>query len=93
MCCDFIGDPGNRGYLQDTDEQLRATIIAAHRSGWQVATHANGDRAVDLVLDSYEEAQRQYPRHDPRHRIEYCAVTSPQQVDRIVQAGVVPVPQ
>jgi predicted amidohydrolase YtcJ len=93
MCCDFSDDPGNRGYLQDTDEKLRATIIAAHRSGWQVATHAIGDRAVDLVLDSYEEAQRQYPRQDPRHRIEHCAVTSPQQVDRIVQAGVVPVPQ
>jgi len=93
MCCDFSDEAGNRGYLQDTEEQLRATIIAAHRSGWQVATHAIGDRAIDVVLDSYEQAQRQYPRQDPRHRIEHCAVTSPQQVDRLAQAGVVPVPQ
>ncbi|MBQ0987271.1 amidohydrolase [Streptomyces sp. F63] len=93
MCCDFADDPGNRGYLQAGEEELAATIIAAHRAGWQVATHAIGDRAVDVVLSAYEEAQRRYPRHDPRHRIEHCAVTSPEQVERVVRLGVIPVPQ
>ena len=36
-------------------------IIDAHRSGWQVATHAIGDRAVSSVLDAYAEAQRRTP--------------------------------
>ncbi|MFH0244976.1 amidohydrolase [Streptomyces sp. HK10] len=93
MCCDFADDPGNRGYLQAGEEELTATIVAAHRAGWQVATHAIGDRAVDVVLSAYERAQRRYPRPDPRHRIEHCAVTSPRQVERIVRLGVIPVPQ
>src|SRR6266496_250735 len=58
------------GYLQADAADLRAAIIAAHRSGWQVATHAIGDRAIDLVLDAYADALAQYPRPDPRHRIE-----------------------
>ncbi|MDB1087137.1 amidohydrolase [Streptomyces sp. ACA25] len=93
MCCDFADDPGNRGFLQDDEDRLTETIIAAHRAGWQVATHAIGDRAVDVVLAAYAEAQRRHPRSDPRHRIEHCAVTSPEQVERIVRLGVIPVPQ
>ncbi|GAA1909898.1 amidohydrolase [Streptomyces sodiiphilus] len=93
MCCDFADDPGNRGFLQDDEEKLSATIVAAHRAGWQVATHAIGDRAVDVVLSAYEEAQRRYPRRDPRHRLEHCAVASPEQVERISRLGVIPVPQ
>jgi predicted amidohydrolase YtcJ len=88
--------PGNgqgRGYLQADAAELQATIIAAHRSGWQVATHAIGDRAIDLVLDAYAEALAQYPRPDPRHRIEHFAVVQPRQVARAAGLGVIAVPQ
>ena len=47
---DFADTPGEAGYLQADAAELRATITAAHRSGWQVATHAVGDRAIDLAL-------------------------------------------
>lgn len=88
----FADEPDNVGYYQDDPGDLTEQIVAAHRGGWQVAAHAIGDRAVDLVLDAYEAAGR-YPRRGPAHRIEHCAVTSPEQVDRIVAAGVLPVPQ
>jgi predicted amidohydrolase YtcJ len=90
---DFAGSPGNRGYLQGDAAQLTATIVAAHRSGWQVAAHAIGDRAIDLAFDAYEQAQRQYPRADTRHRIEHFAVSRPEHVGRAAQLGVIPVPQ
>lgn len=93
MCHDYTDDPGNRGFLQADEDRLTATVIAAHRAGWQVATHAIGDRAVDVVLAAYAEAQRRYPRKDPRHRIEHCAITSPEQVERVAGLGVIPVPQ
>jgi hypothetical protein len=87
-------DPGaGRGYLQADAADLQATIIAAHRSGWQVATHAIGDRAIDVALDAYARALAQYPRRDPRHRIEHFAVTQPGQVTRAAELGVVAVPQ
>jgi hypothetical protein len=93
MTDDFAGTPGDRGYLQADSDQLAATIIAAHRSGWQVAAHAIGDRAIDLALDAFAEAQRRYPRPDPRHRIEHFAIVRPDQVARAAGLGVVPVPQ
>ena len=89
----FAGNGDNRGYLQADADELRAAIIAAHRSGWQVATHAIGDRAIDLALDAYAEALEKYPRPDPRHRIEHFAVVQPRQVARAAELGVIAVPQ
>jgi predicted amidohydrolase YtcJ len=90
---DYAGSPGEAGYLQADEASLRAAIIAAHRSGWQVAAHAIGDRAIDLALDAYAEAQSRYPRPDTRHRIEHFATSRPDQVLRSAELGVVAVPQ
>jgi len=88
----YDGSDGS-GYLQADAADLQAAIIAAHRSGWQVATHAIGDRAIDVVLDAYARALAQYPRPDPRHRIEHFAVVQPRQVARAAELGVIAVPQ
>jgi predicted amidohydrolase YtcJ len=93
MCCDYADTPGNAGFLQTEAAALRESIVRSHENGWQVATHAIGDRALDVVLDAYEEAQRRAPRTDARHRIEHVGVASDEQVARIVAAGLVPVPQ
>lgn len=89
----FDGEPGNRGFLQADPDELRALIVAAHRSGWQVATHAIGDRAIDLVLDIYRDALARYPRKDHRHRIEHCAVATRDAVRTMAELGVIPNPQ
>lgn len=92
--CAHGGDeePG-RGMLAFDPEQLARTLALLHRSGWQLAVHAIGDRAVDHAIDHLERAQRQYPRHDARHRIEHCGIASEEAVGRIARAGIVPVPQ
>lgn len=93
MFDDFEGEPGNSGYLQMPEATLHALIMSAHISGWQVAVHAIGDRAVASVLDAYTEAQARKPRPDCRHRIEHCGMTRAVDVARIAGLGVVPVPQ
>ena len=90
---DFEGEPGNRGYLQMDESKLHRLITKAHRSGWQVAVHAIGDRAVASVVDGFTAAQRRYPRDDTRHRIEHCGMTRSVEVTRIAELGVIPVPQ
>ncbi|MGO8896710.1 MAG: amidohydrolase [Streptosporangiaceae bacterium] len=90
---DGDGNEDDCGYLQADAADLQATIIAAHRSGWQVATHAIGDLAIDVVLDAYARARQEYPRRDPRHRIEHFAVVQPRQVARAAELGVIAVPQ
>jgi hypothetical protein len=93
MCDAYADDDGGVGYFQTSPAELRETIGRAHRSGWQVATHAIGDRAVGEVLDIYEEVLTAHPRTDHRHRIEHCGITRPEDVDRIARLGVIPVPQ
>jgi predicted amidohydrolase YtcJ len=93
MCDDYVGNDGQHGYFQMPLTQLRELIRRAHRSGWQVATHAIGDRAVREILDCYEAVLTEHPRRDHRHRIEHCGFTGPEDIERISRLGVIPVPQ
>ena len=81
------------GFFQTEPEILRQRIVAAHRSGWQVCTHAIGDRAVATVLDIYGECLASWPRPDARHRIEHCGVIAEPLLDKVKALGVIPVPQ
>ncbi|WP_019610254.1 amidohydrolase [Nocardiopsis sp. CNS-639] len=81
------------GVYQNSPEEMRALVVAAHRAGWRVAAHAIGDDAVDVALEAFAEAQRALPRPDVRHRIEHAGVVRPDQLPRIAEAGLVPVPQ
>ena len=89
----YADDSSNRGMLAMDESELQETVLRAHRSGWQLATHAIGDLAVDAVLDAYERALQASPRSDHRHRIEHAGVVSEQAVSRMAALGVIPSPQ
>ncbi len=77
---------------------LRQSIIDAHRGGWQVACHAIGDAAVDLVLDALAEAGRGGPHParggtTTRHRIEHGVMIRSDQVGRLAALGMTVVTQ
>ncbi|SFR23069.1 hypothetical protein SAMN04488564_106465 [Lentzea waywayandensis] len=83
----------NTGRLAESEEFMRSAIIDGHHAGWQLAIHAIGDRAIDFTLDAVQEAQRQRPRADARHRIEHCGLVRSDQLSRIAALGMVPVVQ
>ncbi|MBB4688089.1 amidohydrolase [Amycolatopsis jiangsuensis] len=89
----FAGEPDNRGYFQVPEEELARTIRLAHDAGWQIATHAIGDRAITVVLDAYEAALAATPRADHRHRIEHCGVLPPAELARLARLRLIPSPQ
>jgi predicted amidohydrolase YtcJ len=76
-----------------SENEFRDAIGRAHRAGWQIGVHAQGDRAIDRVLDAYESALAADPRDDHRHRIEHCGGPRPDQVERIARLGVIVVGQ
>lgn len=86
---DDVEHPDNRGLLMQSQEQLDALVMAAHRKGMQVAIHAIGDRAVDSALDAIEKALRAYPRADHRHRIVHLQIINPRIIARFKELGVV----
>lgn len=57
--------------------------------GIRPSTHAVGDAAVDLVLDAYEEANRDRSIVDQRWAIEHAFITQPEQIQRIRDLGIV----
>jgi len=85
----YADNPSSSGVLYFTDEKLQEFVLEAHRNGLQIAMHAIGDRAVDQLLDAYENALKKHPRKDHRHRIEHIEVPTENQVKRCKELGIV----
>jgi predicted amidohydrolase YtcJ len=89
----YIGIPNNYVGLQLTSrEQLYETGRKAHAAGWQLATHANGDLAIDRILGVYEQIQKEVPKKDPRFRIEHCTLLTDALIQRMRALRVIPAP-
>jgi predicted amidohydrolase YtcJ len=88
----YIGIPNYFGVESGTRESLYENSRKAWGAGFQLATHANGERAIDRILSVYEQLSREAPRRDPRFRIEHCTVVTPELIARIRNVGAIPVP-
>jgi predicted amidohydrolase YtcJ len=86
----YICDGNESGWLIYEQEELNAMVLALHRRGYQIATHANGDAAIDSILDAYENALKIQPRSDHRYRIEHCQVCHPEHIERMQKLGIIP---
>jgi len=80
------------GILTMTQQEIDDAVEDAWRHNFRVAIHANGDVTIDMVLKAYERVQKQWPRPDPRNRIEHCSLVNPELLERIKAAGVLPTP-
>jgi predicted amidohydrolase YtcJ len=86
----YHDDRGNSGLLLIDPKVLEATTIAALEHGWQVCTHAIGDKGNALVLDAYAAARRVVPgNRDPRLRIEHAQTVRHDDVRRFAELGVI----
>ena len=72
-----------------SQEQLDADYEKWWNAGWQVATHSNGDREIEMVLTAIEHAQAKNPRPDARWRIEHASVMNQAMLDRAKKDGVI----
>jgi len=81
---DYFGIPPAR-----TQEKLDEDFQKWWDAGWQVATHSNGDREIDMVLTAIERAEAKNPRPDARWRIEHASVMNQALLDRAKKDGVV----
>jgi len=86
----YSDDPGNTGLLVSTPEHLRDVATRALRAGFQIATHAIGDRGNRMALDAYGAALKAVPTADHRFRIEHASVIDPADILRFAELGVIP---
>jgi hypothetical protein len=86
----YADDPNNRGLTVMSEADLRMIVEEALASGFQVCTHAIGDRGNNIVLNVYEAALQAHRAKDPRLRIEHAQVLAPDDIPRFNRLGVIP---
>ncbi|NRQ37022.1 amidohydrolase [Nonomuraea sp. NN258] len=84
----LLGVPGGRSEANYSAAELLEISRAYFAAGWQLACHANGDQAVELVLDAWERLLRDAGRPDHRLRLEHCSAMRPEQFARAHALGV-----
>lgn len=75
-------------------DTVLSTSREALKSGFQVCSHAIGDRANREILDRYEMAMKENPDvKDSRFRIEHAQHLNPTDIPRFAKLGVIPAMQ
>ncbi len=84
---DYADDPGNQGLILTSPEVLQALASRCKKSGFQLCTHAIGDRGCQSVLDAY--AATFAPGGDLRFRLEHAQVLTQRQIEQMASLGIV----
>jgi predicted amidohydrolase YtcJ len=82
----YSDDPSNSGLMIASSAHVARRSQAAMTAGFQVGTHAIGDRAVRNVIDAYASAG---VRPEQRFRIEHLQVVSPEDFSRLSGLGII----
>jgi predicted amidohydrolase YtcJ len=83
--------PGYSGYAAASAEQVMDAVQWASENGIQVITHANGERASDLLISAHRAAQARFPQgKDLRPVLIHGQFLREDQLDSYKALGVIP---
>ncbi len=83
----YSDDPGNSGLLILDEATIRQVALDAVARGFQVNTHAIGDRANRTVLNAYASALK--GPNDKRFRVEHAQIVAPDDFARFRDYSVI----
>lgn len=86
----YEDDPGNTGFPTTPPDMIYEAARYGLANGWQVCTHAIGDRGNRMMLDMYEKAMKEFPHvKDHRFRDEHTQILDEADIPRFAQLGVI----
>ena len=85
----YADDTTQSGKLFWDPDKYKQAITEIDKRGFQIFTHAIGDRAVRLAFDAYENAQKTNHTSDDRPRIEHIETITAQDIPRFGKLGVI----
>ncbi|WP_342535995.1 amidohydrolase [Sporosarcina sp. FSL K6-3508] len=88
----YDSNPSDCGILYYSQKEINEMLGEAHEKGYQITAHAQGDRAIEMLLNCIENVLKKHPRKDHRHRIEHAGIASPDLQERMKELGVVAIP-
>ena len=86
----YSDNPATSGLLVSAPAHIREVAAQALAAGFQVNTHAIGDRGNRLVLDAYEAVLSAHPTADHRFRVEHAQILHADDIPRFAALGVIP---
>jgi predicted amidohydrolase YtcJ len=86
----YSDDPNNNGLLLSAPAHIQSVAERGLAAGFQINTHAIGDRGNRVVLDAYEKAFGKVPRANHRFRVEHAQILHQDDIPRFAQLGVIP---
>lgn len=89
LLSDYADDAGNTGLLRTEPAVFNRDVQRAFECGFQVNTHAIGDRANRVVLDGYAAAIDSVGDGVGRHRVEHAQILAPSDIPRFAELGVI----
>jgi predicted amidohydrolase YtcJ len=88
----YTSNPNNSGILYYSEEEIYQILGDAHKKGYQITVHAQGDRAIEMYLNCVAKALEEAPRENHRHRIEHAGISMPDLQKRMKELGIIPIP-
>lgn len=88
----YLDAPGSTGLASGEmipESKMRSRILQADAAGLQIAVHAIGDKANNLILDMFEAAAKTNGPRDRRFRIEHAQHLRPEDIPRFGQLHVI----
>lgn len=85
----YSDDPGNRGLLFASEEEMTDMILKTASEGYQTNIHAIGDRANRVVLDAFENVKDSLGDQGLRHRIEHAQIVSLEDIPRFKELDII----
>ena len=89
MLTPYSDDPSLSGKLFWDPAKYKQAVAELDKRGFQLFTHAIGDRAVRLALDAYGEANAANGHKDARDRIEHIETIAAEDIPRFGKLGVI----
>ena len=87
---DYHDDPGNKGLLFYSQEELNQMLLKGASAGFQMNIHSIGDAANRQVLDAFEFITNELDnQQELRHRIEHAQVVALNDIPRFAELGII----
>ncbi|MEZ9710824.1 amidohydrolase [Vibrio breoganii] len=77
------------GHFQYSKETTFESCFYAHKLGYSISFHCNGEGCTDRLLDLIERMQTECPQPNVRHCLEHNQMVTPEQMDRMKTLGVI----
>ncbi len=85
----YSDDSTNTGICVYSQDELDKFTSYAHDNDIQIAIHAIGDKAMDMVIDAYEKIPNNTEENKMRHGIVHCQITNQEILNRLASNNII----